>query len=410
MAYVLIGTTLIKGSLNTSVPNEKSSRLGSYISTTTAGETVKAFLPPPLPPAPPLDLSGLYQHLDRANQALGRLDGLTTLLPDTRLFLYLYVRKEALLSSQIEGTKSSFSDLLLFENEGTPGVPIDDVEEVSNYVAAMQHGLRRIKGGFPLSLRLIREIHAILLRGGRGAGKTPGEFRRSQNWIGGSRPGNAAFIPPPPERMMECLDRFEHFLHDEKHKLPALVEAGLIHVQFETIHPFLDGNGRLGRLLITLLLRAKGVLREPLLYLSLYFKAHRQRYYDLLQRVRTEGVWEEWIEFFLKGTETTAHQAADTAVQILHLFEADRKKIQSLGRKTASALRVHEYMQGHPLIKIGPTAKALKLSVPTVTGALESLATLKIAKEATGKRRDLFFAYPRYLHILSEGTEPLRNH
>ena len=410
MAYVLIDTALIKGSLNTSVPNEKSSRLGTYISTTTAGETVKAFLPPPLPPTPPVDLSGLYQHLDRANQAVGRLDGLTTLLPDTRLFLYLYVRKEALLSSQIEGTKSSFSDLLLFENEGTPGVPIDDVEEVSNYVAAMQQGLRRIKGGFPLSLRLIREIHAILLRGGRGANKTPGEFRRSQNWIGGNRPGNASFVPPPPEQMMECLDRFEHSLHDEKHKLPVLVEAGLIHVQFETIHPFLDGNGRLGRLLITLLLCAKGILREPLLYLSLYFKAHRQRYYDLLQRVRTEGVWEEWIEFFLKGTEATAHQAADTAVQILHLFEADRKKIQSLGRKTASALRVHEYMQGHPLIKIGPTAKALKLSVPTVTSALESLATLKIAKEATGKRRDRLFAYPRYLHILSEGTEPLRNH
>ncbi len=215
---------------------EKSLRLGTYVSTTTAGETVKAFVPPPLPPDPPIDLSGLYQHLDRANQALGRLDGLTTLLPDTRLFLYLYVRKEALLSSQIEGTKSSFSDLLLFENEAVPGVPIDDVEEVSNYVAAMQHGLRRIRGGFPLSLRLIREIHAILLRGGRGANKTPGEFRRSQNWIGGSRPGNAAFVPPPPEQMMECLDRFEHFLHDEKHKLPVLVAAGLIHVQFETIH------------------------------------------------------------------------------------------------------------------------------------------------------------------------------
>jgi Fic family protein len=399
---------LIKGSLNTSVPDEKSSRLGSYISTTNAGETVKAFLPPPLPPAPPLDLSGLYQHLDRANQAVGRLDGLTTLLPDSQLFLYLYVRKEALLSSQIEGTKSSFSDLLLFENEAVPGVPIDDVEEVSNYVAAMQHGLRRIKGGFPLSLRLIREIHAILLRGGRGANKTPGEFRRSQNWIGGSRPGNAAFVPPPPERMMECLDRFEHFLRDEKHKLPVLVEAGLIHVQFETIHPFLDGNGRLGRLLITLLLCAKGILREPLLYLSLYFKAHRQRYYDLLQHVRTEGVWEEWIEFFLEGTETTARQAADTAVQILHLFEADRKKIRAMGRKAASSLAVHEYLQAHPLTKIGPAAKDLKLSIPTVTSALETLTKLKIAKELTGKRRDRLFAYPRYLHILSEGTEPLR--
>jgi Fic family protein len=391
------------------VPNEKDSRLGTYVSTTTAGEKVRAFVPPPLPPDPALNLSGLYQQLDRANQALGRLDGLTTLLPDARLFLYLYVRKEALLSSQIEGTKSSFSDLLLFENEAVPSVPIDDVEEVSNYVAAMQHGLRRVKGGFPLSLRLIREIHAILLRGGRGANKTPGEFRHSQNWIGGSRPGNAIFVPPPPERMMECLDRFEHFLHDEKHKLPVLVEAGLIHVQFETIHPFLDGNGRLGRLLITLLLCAGGILREPLLYLSLYFKAHRQRYYDLLQRVRTEGVWEEWIEFFLEGTETTARQAADTAVQILHLFEADRKKIRATGRKAASGLAVHEYLQAHPLTKIGPAAKDLELSIPTVTSALETLIKLKIAKESTGKRRDRLFAYPRYLHILSEGTEPLMN-
>jgi Fic family protein len=391
------------------VSNEKNSRLGTYVSTTTAGETVRAFVPPPLPPDPLVNLSGLYPQLDHANQALGRLDALTTLLPNTRLFLYLYVRKEALLSSQIEGTKSSFSDLLLFENEAEPGVPIDDVEEVSNYVAAMQHGLRRINGGFPLSLRLIREIHAILLRGGRGANKTPGEFRRSQNWIGGSRPGNAAFVPQPPERMMGCLDRFEHFLHDEKHKLPVLVEAGLIHVQFETIHPFLDGNGRLGRLLITLLLCAKGILREPLLYLSLYFKAHRQRYYDLLQRVRTEGVWEEWIEFFLEGTETTARQAADTAVQILHLFEADRKKIRATGRKAASSLAVHEYLQAHPLTKIGPAAKDLKLSIPTVTSALETLANLKIVKESTGKRRDRLFAYPRYLHILSEGTEPLKS-
>jgi Fic family protein len=391
------------------MPSEQNSRLGTYISTTTAGETVRAFVPAPLPPAPAVDLSGLYHQLDRANQALGRLDGLTTLLPDAQLFLYLYVRKEALLSSQIEGTKSSFSDLLLFENEAVPGVPIDDVEEVSNYVSAMQHGLRRIKDGFPLSLRLIREIHGILLRGGRGANKTPGEFRRSQNWIGGNRPGNAAFVPPPPERMMECLDRFEHFLHDEKHKLPFLVEAGLIHVQFETIHPFLAGNGRLGRLLITLLLCAKGTLREPLLYLSLYFKAHRHRYYDLLQRVRTEGVWEEWLAFFLEGTETTARQAASAAVEILQLFATDRKKIQSLGRKAASALHVHEFMQAYPLIKIGPTALALKLSVPTITAAVENLAKLKIAKEVTGKRRDRLFSYPRYLQILSEGTEPLRN-
>jgi len=369
---------------------------------------VRAFIPPELPPDPPVELASLYQHLDRANQALGRLDGLTTLLPDTKFFLYLYVQKEALLSSQIEGTQSSFSDLLLFENDAEPSVPIDDVEEVSNYVAAMQHGLRRIAGGFPLSLRLIREIHAILLRGGRGANRTPGEFRRSQNWVGGTRPGDAAFVPPPPQRLMECLDSLERFLHDEKHKLPILVEAGLIHVQFETVHPFLDGNGRLGRLLITLLLCSKGALRAPLLYLSLYFKTNRDRYYDLLQRIRTHGAWEEWLAFFLEGTEMTARSAAEAAKQILTLFAKDRNRIQKIGRAAASALRVHEYMQQKPLVAIGTVAEELKLSIPTVTVALDHLVHLGIAKEVTGKRRARVFGYSRYLKILSEGTEPIQ--
>jgi len=390
------------------VVTENKSRLGTYVTTTVTGEPVRAFIPPGLPPNPRVELAGLYQHLDRANQALGRLDGLTTLLPDTKFFLYLYVRKEALLSSQIEGTQSSFSDLLLFENDAEPRAPIDDVEEVSDYVAAMQHGLRRIAGGFPLSLRLIREIHAILLRGGRGANRTPSEFRRSQNWVGGTRPGNAAFVPPPPERLTECLDSFEHFLHDEKHKLPILVEAGVIHVQFETIHPFLDGNGRLGRLLITLLLCSKGALREPLLYLSLYFKENRDRYYDLLQRVRTHGAWEEWLAFFLEGTEITARSAAEAAKQILTLFAKDRDRIQTIGRAASSALRVHEYLQKKPLVGIGVVAEEFELSVPTVTAALDHLVRLGIAKEVTGKRRARIFGYSRYLKILSEGTEPLK--
>jgi Fic family protein len=390
------------------VVTENKSRLGIYVTTTVTGEPVRAFIPPPLPPDPPLELTGLYQHLDRANQALGRLDGLTTLLPETKFFLYLYVRKEALLSSQIEGTQSSFSDLLLFENDAEPSVPIDDVEEVSNYVAAMQHGLRRIAGGFPLSLRLIREIHAILLRGGRGASRTPGEFRRSQNWVGGTRPGNAAFVPPPPERLMECLDSLERFFHDEEHRLPILVEAGLVHVQFETIHPFLDGNGRLGRLLITLLLCSKGALREPLLYLSLYFKTNRDRYYELLQRIRTHGAWEEWLAFFLDGTEITARSAAEAAKQILTLFAKDRDRIQRIGRAASSALRVHEYLQKKPLVGIGVVAEELKLSIPTVTVALDHLVRLGIAKEVTGKRRARVFGYSRYLKILSEGTEPLK--
>jgi Fic family protein len=387
---------------------ENKSRLGTYVTTTVTGGPVRAFIPPKLPPDPPVELGGLYQRLDRANQALGRLDGLTTLLPDTKFFLYLYIRKEALLSSQIEGTQSSFSDLLLFEHDAEPSVPIDDVEEVSNYVAAMQHGLRRIAGGFPLSLRLIREIHAILLRGGRGANRTPGEFRRSQNWVGGTRPGNAALVPPPPERLMECLDSFERFLHDEKHKPPVLVEAGLIHVQFETIHPFLDGNGRLGRLLITLLLCSKGALREPLLYLSLYFKTNRDQYYDLLQRVRTHGAWEEWLAFFLEGTEITARSAADSAKQILTLFAKDRNRIQTIGRAASSALRVHEYMQKRPLVNIGAVADELKLSIPTVTVALDHLARLGVVKEVTGKRRARIFGYSRYLKVLSEGTEPIQ--
>jgi Fic family protein len=408
MPYPLIARALIKGTFITQVVTENKSRLGTYVTTTVTGESVNAFIPPNLPPNPPLELAGLYEHLDRANQALGRLDGLTTLLPDTKFFLYLYIRKEALLSSQIEGTQSSFSDLLLFENNAEPSVPIDDVEEVSNYVAAMQHGLRRIAGGFPLSLRLIREVHATLLRGGRGANRTPGEFRRSQNWVGGTRPGNAAFVPPPPERLLECLDSLERFVHDEKQKLPILIAAGLIHAQFETIHPFLDGNGRLGRVLITLLLCSKGALREPLLYLSLYFKTNRDRYYELLQRVRTHGAWEEWLAFFLEGAEITARAAAEAAKQILTLFAKDRDRIQTIGRAAFSALRVHEYLQKKPLVGIGVVAEALKLSIPTVTVALDHLVRLGIAKEVTGKRRARVFGYSRYLKILSEGTEPIQ--
>jgi Fic family protein len=312
------------------------------------------------------------------------------------------------LSSQIEGTQSSLSELLLFENRAAPGVPVDDVEEVSNYVAAMQHGLRRMRNGFPLSLRLIREMHAILLRGGRESNKSPGEFRRSQNWIGGTRPGNALFVPPPPNRLMECLDPFEKFLHDESESLPLLVRLGLIHVQFESIHPFLDGNGRLGRLLITLLLCEKKALREPLLYLSLYFKTHREHYYELLQRVRTEGAWEDWLAFFLEGIERTAGEVSTAVRRSLALFAADRKKIGALGRASSSALRVQEYMQKRPIANIGAMSKTLSLSVPTVTAALEHLSRLGITKEITGGKRSRVFSYSKYLAMVSAGTEPIR--
>ena len=264
---------------------------GEYILISTVGEKARAFVPAPLPPLPPIDWTsgGLRQRFDDALLALGRLDSVSMLLPDVSLFLYTYVRKEAVLSSMIEGTQSSLSDLLLFEADQQPGVPLDDVREVSNYVAALDHGLSRLRTGFPLSLRLLREMHERLLASGRGARMTPGEFRRSQNWIGGTRPGTAVFVPPPPERVAECMGKLELFLHDQPQPTPVLLKAALAHVQFETIHPFLDGNGRLGRLLITLLLCEQKALREPMLYLSLYFKTHRHLYYDLLNRVRLDG-------------------------------------------------------------------------------------------------------------------------
>lgn len=292
---------------------DKSTRIGQYVKgSIVAGEHYSAYVPCALPPNPPLDLTEIYPLLDQANAALGRLDGMSMVLPDPALFLYMYIRKEAVLSSQIEGTQSSLSDLLLFENAEAPGVPIDDVTEVSCYVAAMNYGLERLKE-FPLSLRLLREIHAKLMANARGGNKQPGEFRTSQNWIGGSRPGNARFVPPPPERLMDCLGALEKFLHDDTVKLPVLVKAALAHVQFETIHPFLDGNGRLGRLLITFMLCVEGLLKEPMLYLSLYLKTNRQAYYNHLQSVRETGDWEAWIKFFLQGVVETATQATDTA-------------------------------------------------------------------------------------------------
>jgi Fic family protein len=291
---------------------------GHYVTVSTVGEKVKAFVPSSLPPKPSIDWTPkLRNKFDEALLALGRLDSVSVLLPDTSLLLYSYVRKEAVLSSMIEGTQSSLSDLLLFELDQEPGVPLDDVQEVSNYVAALIHGLNRLAEGFPLSLRLIREIHGVLLAKGRGRHKAPGEFRHSQNWIGGTRPGNAAFVPPPAGQVLECMGKLERFLHGKPVSTPALLKAALAHVQFETIHPFLDGNGRIGRLLITLLLCDQKVLREPMLYLSLYFKTHRQYYYELLNNVRQTGDWEAWLDFFAEAVTATAIQAVETVQQIL---------------------------------------------------------------------------------------------
>jgi Fic family protein len=387
---------------------DQNPRLGRYVVKAYGEESVRAFVPPPLPPDPPVRLDAFQLLLEQANQSLGRLDGLASVLPNLSLFIYAYVRKEALLSSQIEGTQSSLSDLLLFENDEVPGVPLNDVQEVSNYVAALNHGLNRLRGGFPLSLRLIREIHEILLSKGRGSDKDPSEFRRSQNWIGGSRPGTAAFVPPPPDLVLDCMSALELFLHADQAELPLLVRAGLIHVQFETIHPFLDGNGRLGRLLITFLLCAGGVLREPILYLSLYFKQHRAAYYDLLDRVRAKGDWEAWLDFFLTGVRDTSEQAATAARRILSVFEDHRRRIETLGRPAASVLRVFEYMQRSPIASIPSTAKAIGISGPTVAKSMQHMRELGMLREITGRQRRRLFVYDAYLAILSEGTEPLR--
>jgi Fic family protein len=380
---------------------------GTFRVDTSSGEPVRTFVPAPLPPDPPLTFAPEDEDLlERTNRALGRLDGLTVLLPDPQLFLYFYVRKEAVLSSQIEGTQSSFSDLLMYESAEAPGVPLSDVKEVSRYVAAMQHGLARLRGGFPLSLRLIREIHSVLLTDGRGNDKQPGEFRGSQNWLGGTRPGLAKYVPPPPHKVMECLSDFEKFLHNEK--TGTLIKAALCHVQFETIHPFLDGNGRLGRLLITFLLCAEHALQDPSLYLSPYFKTHRQEYYDWLQAVRLNGDWEGWIRFFLSGVLDTSNQAVETTKKILALFDDHRKKIALMGRASLSALRVQELLQRKPVTSISDAAKQLGLSEPTIASSLERLQKAGLVTEATGKQRGQIFVYTPYVKLLSDGTEPLR--
>jgi Fic family protein len=381
---------------------------GRHEITTRGGEPVRAFVPLPLPPQPPLDLSAeVLMRLEAANLAIGRLDGVSALLPDTHLFLYTYVRKEALLSSQIEGTQSSLSELLLFELDQAPGAPVDDVVEVSNYVAALEHGLARLSADFPLSNRLIREIHGKLLQRGRGSDKDPGEFRRTQNWIGGTRPGNAKFVPPPPTELQQCMGALETFLLAKNDGLPLLVRAALAHVQFETIHPFLDGNGRVGRLLITLLLCHAKTLRQPLLYLSLFFKQHRDEYYRLLDLVRSDGDWEAWLVFFLDGVAKTADSAVATATSLIHLFADDRSRIEGLGRKANTALRVHDALKRRPVHTLQDVAKVTGLSFPAAASGMALLEQLTIAREITGKQRNRVFAYTAYLDALKEGTENL---
>ena len=382
-------------------------RLGRFVETPVAGEVVRAFVPPPLPPNPPIEvLPVLLERLGQAERALGRLDGITALIPRHDLFLYMYVRKEAVLSSQIEGTQSTLSDLLRFETEAQDGQPIDEIREVSNYVDAMMYGLERLQDQ-PLSLRLIREMQERLLQSGRGSTKNPGEFRRSQNWVGETRPSNALFVPPPPIEMHACLDALEKFMHEEDSRLPHLIKAGLLHVQFETIHPFLDGNGRVGRLLVTLYLCVNSALRKPLLYLSLYLKTHRDEYYRLLQGVRERGEWEVWLDFFLTGVADTANQAFKAATQIADLFNEDHERIMAKSSRVGSALRIHELFQHYPFLTVHHLVEKTSLTSPTVNATLVDLERLGIVEEITGRKRWRVFSYRRYFDILREGTDPL---
>jgi Fic family protein len=377
----------------------KRSDTGRYVKSIAGSEEVRAFVPAPLPPVPALELiGGVRNSLDQGLLALGRLDGAAGTLPDAHLLLYTYVRKEAVLSSQIEGTQSTLDDLLAHELGEAAGVPIGDVTEVSRYVEAMTHGLQRLRNGFPLSNRLLREMHEILLATGRGATMPPGEFRQSQNWIGGTRPGNAAFVPPPPQDVQHCMGELEKFLHSDT---PALVKAALAHLQFETIHPFLDGNGRIGRLLITLLLCHEGVLREPLLYSSLYFKQNRQRYYDELNAARESGDFERWLDFFATAIRVSAEQATTTGLRISAVFREDRNRVREMGRQAPTILLIQEALQAKPLATIATLTQSTGFTTPTVTQALGELQKLGIVRETTGRARGRIFAYVRYLDALN---------
>jgi cell filamentation protein, protein adenylyltransferase len=381
-------------------------RSGEFRVVETGPDGYSAFHPRPLPPDPPTEIDAELQGLlDQANQALGRLDGVTLLLPDPDQFLYTFVRKEAVLSSQIEGTQSSLSDLLLFEADAAAGVPMSDARETSNYIAAMNHGLEKIQSGeLPLCNRLFREAHGLLLRSGRGSERAPGQFRREQTWIGGNRPALARYVPPPWQEVEPAMARLEKFLHDEPERTPILVKAAVSHAQFETIHPFLDGNGRIGRLLITLLLVAEGVLKRPLLYLSLYLKQNRDDYYDHLQRIRTEGAWEAWLRFFLEGVIEIAEATTATTRHLVHMIERDRQTIHGFGRGAGTALRVHDLASRFVVFRPTTAAKVLELSDPPVYAAVRRLEEAGILREVTGRQRGKLYVYDEYLARLNEGT------
>lgn len=365
-----------------------------------------AFIPAPLPPQPPVVLDGeLHRLLSAADLALGRLDGSIQTLPNPDLFVLMYVRKEAVLSSQIEGTQSSLQDLLAAEAQLYTSRTPKDVDEVVNYIAAMNHGLARLTE-LPVSVRLIREIHAKLLDGVRGSRLTPGELRRTQNWIGpgGCALNEATFVPPPPEIVPQALGELEKFLHAQG-GLPLLIKIGIAHAQFETIHPFLDGNGRIGRLLITFLLCESGVLHKPVLYLSHYFKRHRQTYYDLLQAIRDRGAWEDWLQFFLRGVAEVSTQAADTSRRILALREAHRAQIaQHLGYSAGNGHRVLERLYERPIVSVNDVRALTGTTYPAANGLVERLVKIGILSEITGQARNRRYRYDAYVRLFDEPT------
>jgi Fic family protein len=375
---------------------------GSYLEVAAGGEHFRAFVPAELPPKPPLVWSAaLRRRFDDALVALGRLDALSAHLPNAALLLYSFVRKEAVLSSQIEGTRSTLADLLLFEIDEQPGVPMEDTREVSRCVAALDHGLQALRDGLPLSMRLLCGMHEVLLDHPGGRGKTPGEVRRSQVWIGGTRPGTAVFVPPPANALAGCLTPFERFLNDEPEPTPPLIKAALAHVQFETIHPFLDGNGRLGRLLIVLQLVADGVLAAPMLYPSQFFKRHRALYYELLNEVRLNGDWERWLDFFAEGILASATQAASMANTLLTLVNTDRDRIAGLGRAARSALVIHQVLQQQPITTSVALVNTAGLTAATVNKSLVHLEKLGVVTELTNRQRGRVFAYRRYVDELA---------
>jgi Fic family protein len=382
---------------------------GRYERTAVAGEEVRAFVPQPLPPVDPalsLDSEALAL-LGRAERELSRLELAGEMVPSVDWFIYGFVRKEAVISSQIEGTQATLIDLLTFEaqreDDSAPG---PDVQEVCNYVDALAYAraqLRRRKG-LPLSMRLLNQTHARLMKGARGANKQPGKVRRTQNWIGGTRPGNAIFVPPPPNLLDGLLGDFERYIHADD-GLPPLVRAGLLHLQFETIHPYLDGNGRIGRLLVTLLLEEWNLLSKPLLYLSLFFKENREDYYRLLNAVRTEGDWEGWIRFFLEGVASIAKEATDTARDLFALVTADRARALAAPASSVMAVRLFEALGQHPIVTIARVTELLQITKPTATKAVNTLVDAGILTETSGRRRDRTYSYAAYLDRLRVGTE-----